>query len=641
MRNQNAPPLTSAANNHGCRKEAEMNTQNLTILYSRLSRDDGDDSISNSILNQQKLLQEHAERNGMIPFVHVEDDGYTGTNWNRPGWKKIAEEIDAGRVRNLVVKNLDRLGRDYLRVGLLIEQFQEAGLRFIAVGDNIDTADGDDDFTPLRALFAEWYARDCSRKVKAVLHSKGRDGKPLTNKVPYGYVKDEFDINKWHIDPVAAEVVRRIFGMTVNGKGAYEIARILHDDKVERPSYHQAKNRIVVSPSSLEADPYLWRGTTVTGILSRPEYLGSVVNFRSSSVNFKTKKRKKNAPEEWQVFPNAHEAIVSQETWDLAQKLRQTVRRTDTSGEANPLTGLVFCSDCGSKMYNHRGKNTDDSYACSANSLGYQRYTKQCSGHYISTRALRDIVLDILKRTSGYVRSHEDEFIGLVREKTALRQGETAKSHKKRIAKNERRIAEIEKVFRGLYEDKILGRLTPERFDEMSAGYEREQAELKAQAAAMQSELDAYGADGERADKFIELVRRHTRFEELSNAMINEFIDKIIVHESVWSEKNEANGNKGTRTQKVEVFLKYIGAFDVPDMRSAEELEAERIAADKLERNRRSKREYERRRREKLRAAKADADIQDLEMENGQTDVDNIDTTLVTKAAPTKPKPAA
>ena len=430
MHNMNPLSLESAASDYGCRKEVNVNKQNQTILYSRLSRDDGEDSVSNSIKNQQHLLEEYAERNGLKPFSHIFNDGYTGTNWNRPGWMEIIEGIEAGRIQSIVVKNLDRMGRDYLRVGLYLEMFREKGVRLIAVGDGIDTAVGEDDLTPFRTIFAEWFARDTSRKIKTVLHSKGREGKPLTNKVPYGYVKDKNDINTWHIDPVAAEVVRRIYNLTIEGKGAYEIARMLHNDKVEKPLYYQAKNEIVVCPSALESDPYLWRGGTVTAILSRAEYAGHTVNFRSSSVNFKTKKRKQNAPEEWQIFHNTHDAIITQETWDLVQKLRQTIRRRDTTGEANPLTGLVFCSDCGARMYNHRGKNTDDHYTCSANTISYQHYSKQCSGHYISTKALQDIILDILRRTSCYVREHESEFVNRVREKSAVKQGETAKVYK-------------------------------------------------------------------------------------------------------------------------------------------------------------------------------------------------------------------
>jgi hypothetical protein len=419
--------------------------------------------------------------------------------------------------------------------------------------------------------------------------------------------------------------VRRIFNLTIEGKGVYEIARILHDDKIEKPSYHQAKHRIVVCPSTLESDPYLWRGTTVTGILSKPEYAGHTENFRSSSVSFKTKKRKKNAQEEWQIFHNTHEAIITQETWDLVQKLRQTVRRRDTTGVANPLTGLVFCSDCGARMYNHRGRNTDDGYTCSTHTLGYQNYSKQCSGHYISTKALQDIILDILRRTSCYVRENESEFVNLIREKSAIKQDETAKAYKKQIAKYERRIAELEKIFRGLYEDKILGRLSPERFDEMSAGYEQEQTNLRTKTAEMRSELDTWSADGENADKFIELVYRYTRFEELTNSMINEFIDKIVVYEAVWSEQNELNSNKGTRRQKIEIFLKYIGNFDVPDMRSAEEIEAERIAEERRERTRQQKRDYNRRKAAEKRAA----------------EITPAKPKPKRKTTPTKPKPAA
>jgi DNA invertase Pin-like site-specific DNA recombinase len=604
VRDTDTAPPESAANANGRRKEADVKTKK-TILYCRLSKDDGDSQESNSIQNQRRILGEYAEQNGFAPYEFAVDDGYTGTNYDRPGWQETIAGVEAGEVGAVIVKTLDRMGRNYLQTGMYREMFQERGVRLIAVSDGVDTFVRDDDFTPFREIMAEWYARDTSRKIKAVLHSKGRDGKPLTNKAPYGFVKDRNDKNAWRVDPEAAAVVRRIFALTIEGKGPYEIARLLHDEKVERPSRHLARNGMVNCPSWLGSDPYLWQGTTISAMLSRPEYAGHTANFRTSSVNFKAKKRRKNAREDWMVFPNTHEAIVTQETWDLAQKLRLTARRTDTTGEANPLTGLMFCADCGARMYNHRGKGSCDRYTCSTNFRGIQRYAPRCSGHHIATSAVRGIILDALRRTGGYAREHEDEFVELVREKSAVRQGETAQSHKRQIAKNEHRIAELEKIFRGLYEDKILGRLPPERFDEMTAGYERERADLMARNAGMQAEIDAWNEDGERAGKFIGLARRYARFEELTPAMINEFVDKIVVHESEWSERNGRDSRRGTRRQKVDVYLKYIGGFDAPDTRAAEEIEAERLAEEKLERARRSKREYSRRRKEKKRAAEA------------------------------------
>jgi DNA invertase Pin-like site-specific DNA recombinase len=592
-----------------------MNTQKYTILYERLSRDDGEDSISNSIKNQQDLLQEYAERNGLTPYIHVFDDGYSGTGWNRPGWLKVIEEIEAGRVKTLVIKNLDRMGRDYLRVGLYLEQFQSAGVRLIAISDGIDTASGEDDFTPLRALFAEWFARDTSKKIKAVVNAKGRSGKPTANIPPYGYIKDTNDKNRWLVDSPAADVVRRIFNMTLDGIGPYEIARTLTAEKVESPSYYLGSRGRGNRKNNYDKDnPYTWWCSQVTNIIRKPEYAGHTANFKTRRENFKSKKATIIPPEEWLIFENTHESIVSQEVFDTAQKLRGTPRRVDRFGEANPLTGILFCADCGAKMYNHRkqkptmhnkngktyAEKPQDIYQCSNWKLNKTKFRAACSAHHIQTVQVRRIILEILRDTSNYVREHEDDFLERVRAQSAVRQGETAKKHKKQITKNEKRIAELNTIYRSLYEDKALGKLPEGRFAEMAAGYEHEQTSLKEQTASLQSELDAFHDDSIRADKFIELVRRFTHFGELTNGMINEFVDKVIIHEGVWS---ESEGNyKGSRTQEIDVYLKYIGKFDVPDLRSAEEIEAERIAWEKAEERRRINRE---RMREKTAAKRA------------------------------------
>ena len=389
--------------------------------------------------------------------------------------------------------------------------------------------------------------------------------------------------------------------------------RLSRDDELQGPSNSILNQQQLLQEyaerKNYDADqPYTWWCSTVTNILRKPEYAGHMVNFRTRVDNFKDKKSKPIPKDEWLVFENTHPAIVSQDVFDAVQKLRGTVRRVSRFGEANPLTGLMFCADCGAKMYNHRkqrptmhrkngrmyAEKSQDIYQCSVWKLHDTKFVSKCSAHYIQSKAVREIILDILRRTNGYVREHEDEFMECVRASSVVRQGETAKAYKKQIAKNEKRITELNRIFRSLYEDKALDKITGERFDEMSAGYEQEAAELKAQSAALQKELDDYDADSVRADKFIELVHRHTRFEELTNAMINEFIDKIIVHEGVWSEQTETH--RGSRRQKVDVYLKYIGIFDVPDTRTPAEIEAERVAEEKEEEHRRKNREYMRRR---------------------------------------------
>jgi DNA invertase Pin-like site-specific DNA recombinase len=597
------PDALCAADVHGCRKEADMNTEKTVILYERLSKDDELQGPSNSILNQRSMLEEYAERNNLKPYIHIQDDGFSGVSFARPGWQELMSMVEADKVSAIIVKTLDRMGRNYLQTGMYREVLQERGVRLIAVSDGIDTSLGEDDFTPFREIMSEWYARDTSKKIKAAFKTKGQSGKPLTGKPPYGFIKDPNDKNRWLVDPEAAAVVRRIYDLIADGKGAEEICRMFHREKIERPSYYSAKRGLINSDKALEADdPYVWRTTVIRGIVARQEYLGHTVNFRRSKPSYKSKKLVVNPQEDWLIFENTHEPIVDKKTWDLAQRVRQTVKRTDTTGEANPLTGLLFCSDCGGKLYNHRSKI--DHYTCPGYTLGRQRFQENhCTAHYVSTELVREVILYVIKNTIGYAREREAEFVEKVRDMYSLRQGETAKTYTRQIAKNERRIAELDKLFTNMYEDKVSGAISAERFAQMSGGYEREQAGLKAQNETLQSELAAFKTDSMRAENFLALVRRYTRVEALTNAMIYEFVDKIIIHECVWSEQDETNRRKGTRTQKIEVFLKYIGDFNAPDMRSPEEIEAERVAEEALEEKRARGREATRRYIEKKRAA--------------------------------------
>jgi DNA invertase Pin-like site-specific DNA recombinase len=548
----------------------------------------------------------------MVPYIHVFDDGYSGTGWNRPGWQKVIEEIEAGRVQNLVIKNLDRMGRDYLRVGLYLEQFQSCGVRLIAVSDGIDTSRGDDDFTPFRAIFAEWFARDTSKKIKAVINAKGRSGKPTTIHPPYGYIKDSEDKYKWLVDSDAATVVKRIFNMAMDSIGPNEIARTLTTEKVERPSYYLGKRERGCRRHCYdEALAYTWNCSSVIEILSNKSYCGHTVNFKTKKTSYKIKSSKPAPPDEWLIFENTHEAIITQEVFDTVQKLRGTPRRIDHFGEANPLTGLLYCFDCGAKLYNSRSdkqaeKNINgktylakkqDDYVCSTHKMATGKFVKKCSSHYIRTEAVREIILEVLRKTAGYVREYEHDFIEHIRASAVLKKGETSKSYQKQISKNERRVAELNKVLRSLYEDKALGKISEERYNDMSAGYEQELADIKAQTAAMQTELDEFSANNAKPDNFIALIRKYTHFEELTTPMINELVEKVVVHEGEYPERN--GKYRGTRIQEVEVYLKYIGKYDVPDTRSVEEIEAEIAANEKADRERIRKREWARQNAEK------------------------------------------
>jgi hypothetical protein len=499
-----------------------------------------------------------------------------------------------------------RLGRDHLRVGLFRELLNEKNIRLIAVNDGLDSAMGEDDFTPFRDLIAEWYSRDVSRKMRSSLQTKGRKGIPLSSRPPYGYIRNPDDKNSWLVDDTAAEVVRRIYYLTVEGKPPFEICRILHDEKVERPSYYLTKNGFAIYAGALEAkNPYAWVEDNVKTILSREEYLGHVVNFRVKKTSFKSKKQEFLPKEDWHIFENVHEPIIDKHTWELVQKLRQTKRRKDKYDEVSPLTGLMVCASCGSKMYHHRSKKRGhDYYECSNYALSRQRFDSEpCSPHSVPTKSVRELILEAIQKTTVFVREREDEFIKTIRDNSSYRQGETVKTHTRKIAKNEKRISELDKMFSSLYEDKVNGIITGERFKQMSAGFEQEQTALELENETLQAEVDSFREDGQRADNFVSLVRRYTRFEELTTTIKNEFIDKIVVHEAAWSEATETNRRMGTRTQQVDIYLKYIGYFTAPDMRTAEEIEAERVAEEKLEARRKRQREYARRKAaEKLEA---------------------------------------
>lgn len=567
----------------------------ITALYSRLSRDDELAGESNSITNQKSLLADYAAKNGFAKVRHFSDDGYSGVSFDRPGWKEMIAEIEAGNVGCVISKDLSRVGRDYLQTGFYTEVFfREKGVRFIAISNNIDSADQDSgEFAPFLNIMSEWYARDTSRKLKTVFRAKGQSGRRTTNKAVYGFLKDPDDKTKWIVDTEVAPVIRRIFQMTVEGMGPGKIAAVLRSEGVDRPGYHMAQ--IGVGDHQWNDDRYRseWNSSTVAKIIARPEYAGHTVNLRTEKEHFKDKKISWKPKDEWLIFPNTHEAIVEQGVWDTAQKCRTVKRRTDTFGEANPLTGLIYCADCGRRMYNHRCNPCDtfdkskgrvvhkkgrDAYCCSL----YQIHRSDCTMHYISTESISALILETIRGATAYARENEAEFIKIIREASAVRQGETAKAHRRQIARNEKRIAELDTLFRKTYEDFSAGLLSETRFRQLSGGYESEQEALRQQTAGMKTELEQFDGDSLRADKFLELARRYSEFNELTAPMLHEFIEKVVVH--------EADKSSGGREQRVDIHLNFIGQFAAPG-------EAE--PADNGEEKRAMWREYKRNQREK------------------------------------------
>ena len=564
---------------------AKQTEGKITALYERLSRDDELAGDSNSVINQKIQLEEYATRQGFTNILHYTDDGWSGGNFDRPSWKRLIADIEAGKVGCVLAKDMSRIGRDYLQVGYFTEiVFRQHHVRFIAIGNGIDSEDpGASEFAPFINIMSEWYLRDLSRKQRAAIKVKGESGKPTTNCAIYGYVKDPGDKYHWLVDEEAAAVVRRIYQLAIEGHGLTDIANILYQDKVESPAAYLARQGRGPWKSKENIDrPYAWSDFIVGRILSKPEYMGHTVNFRSHKESYKDKQPVYHAPEDWLIFENTHEAIVDKGTWELVQKLRGTPRRIDTLGEANPLTGLVFCADCGAKMYNQRTRGSDtkpypsDAYECSSYKLAGQRRTAICSNHHISTKALRTLILETIRVTSSYAISNEAEFIQKVRAASEVQQAQAAKDLKRKLNKDKRRFNELDTIIKKLYESYAVGRIGEERFDTLLAGYEQEQATLRQSIAEGESALGSFEQDTANVEHFLDLARKYTNFSELTTPMINEFVEKIVVH--------APDKSTGDRMQEVDIYLKFIGKFDAPmpeptpeEIAEQERLQKERI----------------------------------------------------------------
>ena len=506
--------------------------------------------------------------------------------------------------------------RDYLQTGFYTEVFfREKGVRFIAIGNNIDSIDkSSSEFAPFLNIMSEWYLRDTSRKIKASHKARGLSGKRLTFAPIYGYKLDPNDRHKWIIDPEAAAVVKRIFHLTIQGVGPYAIARILSEEKIPRPSFYMYDRGIVNWKNRDHTDSHVWNGRSVIQMVEKPEYKGDTVNFRYDKESYKDKQAKKNDKEDWVIFEGTHEAIIDPETWETAQRCRK-VRRVSSTGDPNPLTGLIFCADCGQKLYNRRdiggkaidqfgkeyNKGLQDYYHCSTNNTALRKFRRQCSAHRIQTRVLRELALEVIKSASAFVKEDEDKFVQQMRETSALQQDQQLKSHKKRLAKEERRITELNTLIKRLYEDNVSGKLSDKRFELLSQEYEEEQSILEQSISQLRDEIDSFNEDSSRADKFIEIVKRHTDFSELTPQMITEYIDKIIVY--------EAERIDGDRLQKVEIYLNFVGKFDIPFTEpTPEEIQAEERRKKHNKINRERQRRYTARKKAEMEQAKLEAE---------------------------------
>ena len=558
--------------------------EKITALYERLSRDDELSGESNSIVNQKKYLEAYSEQHGYGNIVHYTDDGWSGGNFDRPDWKRLIGDIEAGLVGTVIVKDMSRVGRDYLQTGFYTEVFfRQHGVHFIAVANSIDSDDiNTNEFAPFLNIMNEWYLRDQSRKMKAAFQTKGRAGLPITSNAIYGYRKDPEDKNHWLIDEEAAEVVRRIYRLCLEGNGPSVIARILRYDKVETPSNYFARKGVGNWQRPKKAGPYDWDGEGVSRILSKPEYLGHTVNFRFHKESYKSKKMIPNPKEEWMIFENTHKAIVDQETWELVQKLRKTKRRTDTVYEANPLTGLLLCADCGERMHNRRGRHMQkdgtekmqDVYECGTYKRSLRRTEHACCTHYVTTAAIRELLLLTLRTVCPWAIQNKEAFAARVREESELRHKSAAKEAKRQMASMKKRHAELDVLIQKLYETYALDKMPEDRYLALSAGYEKEQKDLAERIAKCQQELEAFETDSDRIEKFLALAERYTDFSELTTPMINEFVDRIEVH--------APDKSSGKRRQQIDIYLNFIGNFPIPAQEDAsEETPEEKELAEK------------------------------------------------------------
>ena len=536
------------------RQTTDKSKNRITALYERLSRDDELAGDSNSIVNQKKMLEDYAKSNGYTDLVHFTDDGYSGGNFDRPGWKEMLRQIEDGSIGTVIVKDMSRVGRDYLQVGFYTEVFfREKGVHFVAISNGVDSdINTSSEFAPFLNIMNEWYLRDCSRKIKAVLQAKGRDGKPITNNPPYGYIKDPED-----------------------------------------------KNRCDMSK------PYEWAGVSVVRMLEKPEYMGDTVNFRTKKLSYKDKTAVRNDSDEIVVFTDTHEAIIDRKTWYMVQELRKTKRRINTEGETNPFVGKIFCADCGGKMhYRNEGKRagrnwrglpdgsvrtTPACYNCGNYNNSHDQSEKVCCSHNIQAKVIDQLVLETIQYACKSVRMDERAFVESIRSASEIREQSEAKKLKAALKHQEKRYAELDILLKKVYEDNALGRLPDKRYEMLSAGYEKEQAELEQSIKACREQLTQYDEDTDRTEEFLALVHKYTDITELTPVIINEFVDKILVH--------KAEKIDGERVMEIEIYLNFIGKVELP----AQELTEEELAEIKEKQRLRERNAmYQRRRRAKF-----------------------------------------
>ena len=526
---------------------------NITALYARLSQEDALDGESNSIANQKKILLKYATDSGFPNPTFFIDDGVSGVTFDRPGWNEMIRLAEAGKVRTVIVKDMSRMGRDYLKVGYYTESFfAERDIRYIAINDGVDSDKGDNDFTPFRNLFNDFYARDTSKKIRAVMRAKGNAGEHLCTNPPYGYQKDPADKKKWIVDEEAAEIVKRIFDLCIAGKGPMQIAKLLTAQHVLTVKAHYAQR----DGKPLPEKPYKWSPKSVAGILERPEYTGCTVNFKTYSKSHKLKKRLHNAPENQRIFPNTQPAIIDEQVFARVQELRENKRRPAKQAERQGLfSGLLYCADCGSKLHFATGKNMtlqQDCYRCSR----YKSNTGDCTMHFIREETLKLFVLQRIFDVTALFFDDAMAFEEAARKQRFQEAEKEARKRRRGIAQAEKRIAELDRIFKRIYEDDISGTISHERFLKLSADYEEEQKELTEQVKAWREAVEIFEQDQADFASFAAIVRKYVGIRELTPTIVNEFVKKIIVH--------APDKSSGHRRQKIELVWNFIGEVNLP-----------------------------------------------------------------------------
>lgn len=565
-----------------------------TALYERLSRDDEMQGESNSIVNQKRYLEEYAQAQGFKNIRHFTDDGYSGTNFKRPGFQEMIAAIEAGEIDVVCVKDLSRFGRDYLKVGFYTEiMFPEKGVRFIAINNSVDSANPmENDFTPFLNIMNEWYAKDTSNKIRAIFRSRMQDGKRCSGAIPYGYKRDPEDKNHLLIDEEAAKVVRRIYQMVIDGMGSQAIANQLTADNVLIPSAYLEQSEHGESRNHSYHDPCRWNCTAVSYILDKQEYMGHTVLGKTICENFKTKKRRKARPDELIIFENTHEPIIDAETWHLVQKLRRRTRRKLANGSySHRLSGLVYCADCGKRLSysspqsQHRpdGKtyDADSSFRCPT----YKSMYGECTMHYIKSSTLDKLVDEAVRKIARYILRNEQAFLEQVRVLTSADQKQTQSEDKKELVNIKKRIAELDNYIKRLYEGNASGKIPDRQFEKLMAQYDSEQQELEERVKEIEASIHEIQQESENGQQFVRLVQKYRDLTEIDQTALNEFIDKVVVHEAT-------GGRTADRSQQIDIYFNFIGQFMVEETEEEllmQEQEAQRLA-DLKERERKDRR---------------------------------------------------